>query len=196
MEKLPSVPPVAVLAAPLIGITFSLVGIRTAASLPAEIKATWMAALAGAPDWQLRTGLRRTMHVLGVVPSLTVFVPLSWWLWGAPIAITHAAVALGMSAVLTEALLWGFRGMPCSQPWRPERVNARKWWPLYLGAFLFISQALPRITLLVHESRLATAIVLLVLLASALVIRVIGRRQPGPEDLYEDDPQTQLLNLS
>ena len=76
-SPLPAVPPVAILAAPLVAMAFSLVGIRTAASLPSEIKATWMASLIGASDWQLRSGLRRTMHVLGVLPSMTVFLPLS-----------------------------------------------------------------------------------------------------------------------
>ena len=159
-SPLPAVPPVAILAAPLVAMAFSLVGIRTAASLPAEIKATWMASLIGASDWQLRSGLRRTMHVLGVLPSMTVFLPLSWWLWGGPLAVTHAAVGLGMSAVLTEVLLWRLRP-GCRVPSRgaPNASTRRKWWPLYLAAFLAISQGLPRITLLVHESRMAAAIV-------------------------------------
>jgi hypothetical protein len=194
--SLPALPPVAVLAAPLVAMAFSLIGIRIAASLPAEIKATWMASLAGPPDWQLRMGLRRTMHVLGVLPWMVCFVPIAWWLWGASIALTSAAIGVGMSAVLTEVLLWGFTGMPCSQPWRPERVNLRKWWPLFLGAFLLISQGLPRITLLVCGSPVAGSIVVAVFLVSALVVRVTGRRERAEETYETEVPEIQVLNLS
>ncbi len=190
-------PPIALLALPLQTMVFLLVGLRIAAALPADLGAGWAIACIGPPTPPLRAGTSRTMFAAGVVPITAVMAPIYWRAWGAPVALTHVIVCLALGAALTEALLWGFDALPCSQPWRSEHANLRIWWPAYLFGFLLITGGLPALEQGAFSSPLASAALVAGLAAIGLTLRVTHRRRrvEPPEDL--DEPgAVQLLNLN
>ena len=136
------------------------------------------------------------MFLIGVLPSLVVFSPAYWAVWGWPIAVVHGVVYLSLGVLLTETLLWGFAGLPCTRPWRPEHANLKKWWPAYLGAFLLITQGVPRLTLVVRHSPPWMAATVLTMALSALMLRLLGRRQVTMQAGADDEPPgIQILNL-
>jgi len=137
------------------------------------------------------------MFVAAVVPATIIAVPIYWRGWGATVVVTHALVCLALGAVVTEALLWGFNGLPCSRPWRPENANLRAWWPGYLFGYLFITLALPAIETAVFGAPIETAVLVAALAATGLVLRVAHRRRrPLPLEDPDEPDAVQVLNLT
>jgi hypothetical protein len=188
-------PPIDLLALPLDVIVFLLLGLRVAASLPADPAAGWIVTSVDPPKPPLRSGLWRAMFSLGVLPVTLLALPL-YWRWGWPIAVGHVAVCLTLGGLVTEVLLWRFKGLPCSRVWRPEHANLRKWWPAYLGAFLLITGGLPGLEQQTFGSPPAQAVLLGSLVLAGVVVRLdhTFRRPPRAGDT--DEPgQVQVLNL-
>jgi hypothetical protein len=101
-----------------------------------------------------------------------------------------------LGAVLIEALLWGFDGLPCGRPWQPEQANMRKWWPGYLGLFLVITGGLPWIEQLCFQERTGFTAFMGILAGIAVVLRVSHRQRRVPPEIDLDEPATvQVLNL-
>jgi hypothetical protein len=69
---------------------------------------------------------------------------------------------------------------PCTQPWQPLNANMRAFWPAYLGLVLFITQALPRLMLLLGGSPSFVAVAVPVFGAGAFLLR--SRQPPAPEE--------------
>ena len=192
-----AVPPIALLALPFQAMLFMLVGLRIAASLPADLRASWAVSSAAPSPVPLRAGVWRVMFALGVVLVTIVTIPIYWRGWGPMIVLKHALVCLALGAMLTEALLWGFDGMPCSRPWRPEHANVRMLWPAYLLAFVLITISLPAIERSVFDSLSGTAWLVGVLAFLGLALRMTHRRRRVmPAEDLDEPTAVQLLNLN
>jgi hypothetical protein len=194
---LPSAPPVAFLAAPVVAIVFSLVGLRLAAALPAEIRAAWLFPAVDPPGRQARAGVWRTMFAFGVCPAVAVFVPCCWRLWGdLSLAFAHGLLCLAIGGLLTEALLWGYASMPCSSPWHPGRANLRAWWWAYLGAFVLLVQGVPRLSVALHGQPVPLGTAGAIIAACAMILRLFDHRRVAPPSRVEEEAAGgQVLNL-
>jgi hypothetical protein len=131
--------PLELLALPLSTMVFLLVGIRIAAALPGDLGAAWIFDAASPALARTRTGLRRVMVTVGVVPIVLLFTPVYWSIWGATVAVEHALLSVAAGLLVTEYLVGTLDTMPGATPWRPERANLRVRWPLYLTAFLLLA---------------------------------------------------------
>ncbi len=115
----PAVPDPDTLSIPLILAYFVICGLRFVFEMPVELEANWMFQVVLDPERHESAAVARnvtmTAVALGVViPSLAVY----GWTWNWGIAILQALYVFGMSLLLTEALLVGFRKIPftCSFP--------------------------------------------------------------------------------
>ena len=81
------VPPVSVLAIPLVGISVSLIALRVAAGLSTDPRSGWMCAATVGQTPHGTVALRRTMWLLGILPMSVVFPAITWLLWDATTAV-------------------------------------------------------------------------------------------------------------
>jgi hypothetical protein len=183
MTEVPDTPPASVLSLPLAAIVFLLVGLRTAAALPADVKAGWLFDLHAPTRAHTHTALERTMFVVGVLPVVAIGAPVYAWLWGPNVAAIHASVCLATGGLLIEMLLWGFDGMPCARLWNPERLKlGRRWW-LYLAGFMVFTAGIPAIESKVFaRPALSSSLVLVLVIAGTLLRYLSLRRAPRAID--------------
>ena len=176
-------PPLSLLAIPLVGVSVSLIALRVAAGLSADLRAGWVCAVTvgRAPDGTV--ALRRTMWLLGIFPVSIFCAAITWALWNPATAIAQAIVAAGMGFVLTEVLIRRMAGVPCSQPWQPLHANVRAFWPVYLGLILVVTQGLPRVIVELAGSTTSMTAAMLVCAIAVLLLRL---RQPPIPDEIED----------
>jgi hypothetical protein len=177
------VPPVSVLAIPLVGISVSLIAMRVAAGLSTDLRSGWMFAATVGRTLDGTVALRRMMWLLGILPMAVVFPAITWFLWDSTTAVAQVVVASGLGVVVTEVLTRGFSGIPCTRPWQPLNANIRGFWPAYLGLIFFITQALPRVILALAGSPSFVAVAVPVFGAVAFLLR---SRQPPPADEIDD----------
>lgn len=173
-----------------------LLGLRVAAALPASLPAGWILTLTDGPPGTHRRVLRRTMLGLGVLPGLVVLLPVYWQLWGVDLAVTHAALVLGVGLLLVNLLLWGFDGMPCGSAWTPVNARLRLLWPVYLLAFGIYTQ-LWRFSVPLAQRPTTTVLVVTTLAGVAMLLDYAGRRtiEPARYDMEQDAAALQVLNL-
>ncbi len=194
-------PPAVLLALPLSISTFLLVGLRVAFAVPSSLSAGWIFEAASPSRAQVRSGTRRVMLAIGVLPVVLTTVVAYWWIWGPDVAIKHALLCLAAAILLIEFLLRHAEGMPCDQPWRPESANLRTWWAAYLiGFVLFASSsrhALPARAFASYSDLLSFALLLAALLLGAMALRWLARRPPPPTPPVLDGLNaTEVLNLN
>ena len=193
----PAVPPISLLALPFEAMLFILVGLRIAAAIPSDLRSGWAITSVGPLPGELRSGAWRVMFAFGVVSTTIVTAPIYWRWWGPVFALQHALVCLTLGAMLTEAFLFRFEGMPCGRPWRPEHANLRMLWPAYLAAFVTITIVLPTIERAVFLEPTGMAWLIGVLTAIAVVLRISHRRRRVVPDEDLDEPaDVQVLNLN
>jgi hypothetical protein len=195
LRQPPAQPRVDLLALPLWIVLALLIGLRTAAALPADVRGAWLFAVLEPGRRAARAGVWRLM-CLASAGVVMAFAPVLWHLWGASLAVTHSLLSLSFCALLTEGLLWGFDGMPCARPWKPEGANLRAWWPAYLGGVALITHGVPRLSILLQPRPGTLPLVLAGLAAVTTGLRLAGRRGSTPGE-YDDDelPNVQVLNL-
>jgi hypothetical protein len=175
-----TVPPVSVLAIPLVGISVSLVALRVAAGLSSDLRAGWMCAATVGRTPQGTVALRRTMWLVGILPMSVLFAAITWVAWDFATALALAVVAGGLGFLSTEALTRGLSGIPCTQAWQPLNANVRAFWPVYLGGIFLITQGLPRLILALAGSATSVAVATSVFAGGTVLLRL---RQPP---IYED----------
>jgi predicted permease len=183
--RAPHAPPsTLVLAVPFSILLFTLVGLRIAAALPADLRASWIID----PDllsWRTaRLGLERVLIAIGVAPIVLVSSLVCWRLWGRPAALFHVVLLSNVGLILVQALLWRMRGVPCAHPWTPRAGRLRTRWPLYVAALLLVTSLLPaqERVLLSHPAAAFLAIVFYATIAR-LLRRAAIRRGPAQDDL-------------
>jgi hypothetical protein len=193
----PREPRLDLLALPLAMMTFLLVGLRIAVSLPADPKAAWMFDVAGPTRRQSRGAIERIMIVVGVLPVVGLFGLVYAYLWGRGIAIVHGVVATSVGALLIQGLLWRFEGMPCARRWNPESTNWRNRWFLYVGGFMILTGGVAQVESLLFEEPGAAVLFVGPLLVAAWIIRHVALRQEAFPHVDVDAPDVgNVLSLS
>jgi predicted permease len=183
--RAPHAPPsTLILSVPFSILFFGSIGLRVAAALPADVRASWIFD-ADPISWRAaRLGLERVLVALGVVPVVVASTLVSWRVWGGATAITHAGFLASVGLLLVQILLWRMRGVPCASPWTPRPGRLRACWPLYLAALILVTSMLPaeERLLLSHP---APAFLLIVLYSAGawLLRRSAIRRGPAVDDL-------------
>jgi putative ABC transport system permease protein len=158
---------------------FLLIGLRVAALIPGDLRAAWIFD-SRPPAWrQARHAVERTMFGMAVLPIVTVFVAAYWWMWGAQVALVHAVFSLAMGALVAQALLWRFDGVPCARPWNPASLGVSTSWPVYLAILLTITPALPGLELLLLGRPILGLCLAFYVLALAMRLRAEALRR-GP----------------
>jgi hypothetical protein len=186
---------------PLLAIPFYVtaclaVGLRFAAMLPGDLRASWVFEVLAPDRWLARAGLWRVMFVVAVCPVQIAFFPVAWRAWGAWFAVNNLVAGLALGALLIEVLLWRTGAMPCADPWRPRPGHLRTWWPVYLLAFLIFTGLLPALALLAVRQPLSLAIALGVVVLITMSLRFARLSTVIVEENGDDAPKLEVLSLN
>ncbi|MEO7190857.1 MAG: ADOP family duplicated permease [Vicinamibacterales bacterium] len=192
-------PPPAVLAIPLSALVFLLVGFRLAIAIPVEAACAWVFEVRHPTRSEVRQAVWRTMVFLVVLPVILLSTTAYWRWWGTAFALTHAAFLSSIAALMLEVLLWRFDGVPCAQPWRPERAQLGRLWPAYVAGFVAFTSGAAVVELILATLLLAPGsmgplvgprviyylvptFIGMVLGIAALVRRAAASKEPGPDE--------------
>lgn len=178
---------------------FLLVGVRMAASEPAELRAAWLfRVLASGAQSRYLAGMRSVVLAFAVVPLLLVVAPAHVLLWGWYPAAAHFACGLAFAVALWAVLFRGFDRLPFAAPARPGRARLSTRLIFYVMAWwtaIYATAAVESALL----SRPALAPAWAVLALACLVSLVVPRRgRPRPDRLPDFDApggEVQLLGL-
>jgi hypothetical protein len=174
-----------------------VIGLRITISMPADLRAAWMARMIDPPPRLLRSGLWRALFLTSVVPVTLAFAVLHASLWGARVALVHAGVMIAVGVLVVEAALWHFDDMSNQRPWRPEHANLRLWWPVYVAGFGTITGTIPALEFLSRNSLVASATIAGLCLGAAAAVRIAhGRPYPAPSfeiEMFVEPPSVLKL---
>lgn len=171
------------------------VALRIGIALPADLRAAWIFETVAPRRNDARGAVWRLMFALSAMPPLMVVTPLVGFGWTWRLALTHAAVCLAVGALLVELLLFGFRSIPCAEPWHPGRARVRLMWPIYLAAFLVITRGVPALTWAVGDSPFGLLVVVVGLIVTAGVVRRYSN-VTAAVGIDEDFDGVEVLNLN
>ena len=129
----------------------------------------------------MRAALERTMFLFGVVPVLTVFLPLYAVLRGGTFAITHAMFLIVIGMFVIQLALRRQDGMPCTRPWDLQGLNLDRLWGAYLVGFIIYTTNLPRLELVLYGHALGTAVFLGIVGGATVVLRIRWLRRLQPD---------------
>src|SRR5262249_54434517 len=137
-----------ILSVPYYVMIFLAAGLRFAAVLPGDLRASWIFDVTDPDRWRARAGLWRVMFLVAVLAPQIPFLPVVWPPWSAGVAGSNLIVGLTIGALLIEVVLWRTIAVPCAEAWRPRTGHLRVWWPAYFFAFLIVTNLLPALALL------------------------------------------------
>ena len=115
----PAIPDADLLSIPLTMAYFVVCGLRFVFEMPVELEANWMFQVILDPDRHESEAVARNVSLAAIVVTIILPTLVTYWaLWDWRIAALHAIYVLGLSLLLTEGLLVGFRKIPftCSFP--------------------------------------------------------------------------------
>lgn len=187
---------VPILAIPFYVMACLTVGLRFAALLPGDARASWIFDVVAPDPWLARSGLWRAIFLFAVVPVELAFVPVAWRAWGAWFAVSNLLAGLTLGVLLIEVLLWRLVAMPCGAPWRTRPGHLRTWWPVYLLGFLFFTGISPGLALLAVRQPLSLAVELGVIILSTMALRFARRSTVIVEENGDDVPKLEVLSLN
>lgn len=194
---LPARPTGALLAVPVVLMSFVLTALRVTFSLPSELAAAWMFDATAGRDWAAhRRATRHLMWALGVAPPILLTLPVYWQTWGAGVALAHAGFCTAVGVLVTEALMAGLDGVPGTRAYVPGRAKLQSRWPWYLFGASTVMVSFPgnEAYFLQHPYGLLGYAALL--LWTALITRlVIERRLPAPGLTAEDEAEITRFDL-
>jgi hypothetical protein len=179
-------------ALPFALVTLLVATLRLAAALPSDLHSGWAVSGLGVDDETTRTALRRTLWSVAMAPVVLVSAPLIvvWGGWSTGGGYFVLAVASG--AFTIEALLVGYRGLPCAHPWQSEQPLLRRYWPV-VAAGLVVPSVLSAWALVHGHSGIVAGL----MLVFALLARAASARVPPTPawDLSQHDPAFRTLGL-
>ncbi len=196
MSGLPAQPTIPLLAAPFYVMACLTVGLRFGATLPGDLRASWIFHAIDADGWRARAGTWRVVFALAVLPIELIMTAIAWKTWGASFALTSLLVGLAVGGLLVEVVLSRTIGMPCAEPWRPRTEHLRAWWPVYLLGFLIFTSAAPALVLVSTRSTISFAIVLASVALLTTIVHLTRRSNPVVEDESADGPKLEVLSLN
>ena len=140
----PAAPSAAVLALSFSMMLFLLVGLRVAASLPGDRRASWLFDLASPPARRSRAALEQLMLVLIIGPVAVILGAVVAMLWGVRVAVEHTFVVLAMGLLLVQVLLWRYADTPGARAWSPSGEGFGRWWLACVLGFVIFTSGVPR----------------------------------------------------
>ena len=180
--------PTMLLTLSFVALALLLTGLRIAAAIPSDLKASWIVPAIGSDGRRLRSGLWRMLYVFGVLPVTAMFAAVIGWFFGSSFAAGHAVILLTGGALCVELLLWDHEQMPHVSPWRPERLELGKRWPLYVFVVLFGSILLASVENLLLGRAVPMAAFAGLLIAAGVTIRIAHHRRlviPRDDEIHE-----------
>ena len=189
-------PSASILGLPVAVMMFLTVSLRVAASLPSDVRASWVFEIHDLSRQHARQAVERTMLLLGVLVPVAVSVPVYLYLWGAMIAISHALVIIALGIAVVELLIWHCVAMPCGQRWTPARIDFAPKWPLHFALFLIIVVGVPQLEVMLFQNASATASFVAVLFLIAGVIRYRSATHEIVPAYDDVDPVAGVLRLN
>jgi hypothetical protein len=183
------------LSLPLAATVFLVAGLRVAAALPGDIRASWLFELNQSSQGCARMALEHVMYLVAVIPLSVVPAPVFASRWGMGLAIFHAILSLAFGALVVQLLIWRSDSVPCSQRWRLAKAELGYRWPFYVVAFLLLVIGIPRLEVRSLTTPYGAAALITVLACAAAGLRYwalsAGRI---PDD--HDEAQSNVLSLS
>jgi hypothetical protein len=177
----PEAPRVLLLSVSYSAMVFLVFGLNIAAALPTDQKSAWMFEVTPPGRRHARAALERTMVLFAVFPSLVIFLPLYWALWGGAFAAFHGVFMLLMGMLVVEFALRRADGMPCAQPWDPQSLDLGRWWGAYMVGFILYTTKTPDIELSLVGHPLGIAIFTAITLAATITLRIRSLRRRNLE---------------
>jgi hypothetical protein len=159
-------------AVPLGLLGWSATGLRVAMMLPSEPAANWLFRLTEPVD-KARV-LTTTASVIAGATALPLslgFGATAAIAGGAAFGATVGAVVLVAGALLVELLTLRLRAVPCTCTYRPGQLRLRVLWPVYLFAWIALSDLLPRVAVWAGSRPWTVATLLLALAGAAAGLR-------------------------
>src|SRR6185503_696779 len=140
------------LAAQLNLIFFTVVGLRMAATVPADIDAGWTFRFHAAPARErYLAGTRAAIFFAVVLPILVLLAPLHVWAWGAYAALVHFAFGIVAALGLLEIAFTDYRRMPFVSSFVPEATVLTPRLGLYALDYALFAYVTPGIERLLIE---------------------------------------------
>jgi len=132
------------LAAQLNLIFFLVVGIRIAATIPAELDAAWVFRFLATPARNsYLAGTRSAIFFLTVLPLLVLLLPIHVMVWGWYAALVHLAFGVVAALVLLEVVFTGYEKVPFVSAFVPGRAVMRLRLALYFLDYVLLVYATP-----------------------------------------------------
>lgn len=125
------------LVAPIVLPLFVIMGLRSAISVPAELRGNWLFQVAGnhRPE-EYQTGVRRAARLLTLVPVFAVLAPLMAAAWGWRAGLQHSLFGLVIAHLVLEAQLLGLEKLPFTCSFVPGKAELKTRWLLYVLAYV------------------------------------------------------------
>jgi hypothetical protein len=177
-------PGVAILAAPLILMFVTLVGMRVAFAIPVDIKANWVIRLREPGEiGAAMDGACTAMLAWAVAPFVVLSAASAGAFWGAAAGAQHAIVTTLSGWLLSEILIFRLCKIPFTCTYLPGRSEIKTLWPFYFTAFTLFTYSLADFELLMLRWPRLLAGFIVVVGAAAVIARLSRRRwlaeQPG-----------------
>jgi hypothetical protein len=180
---------------PFVAMVIAAIGFRMAIALPGDLRANWALDVASVDRRRARAGVWRTFYVLVVVPSAALGVALCIWSGRGDLALACGAMCLAEGALVVEALLAGFRDMPCAAAFQAGGINFRVFWPLYGIAFAVATTGIPTLIPQVARDVVLLAILCGVLIGLTLLLRLRESRRVELPHASGDEAAFQVLGI-
>ncbi len=120
-------------------IFFLVIGLRIAATIPADLDAGWVFRFNATRARERHVaGTRAAIFFLAILPLLVILVPLHAWFWGGYAAMVHFAFGVVAALGLLEIVFTSYDSMPFVSSFVPGRTALTPRLGIYaFGYFLF-----------------------------------------------------------
>ena len=132
------------LAAQLNLVFFVVIGLRIAATIPADLDARWVFRFLATPARERHVaGTRAAIFAVAILPMLLVLAPVHAWLWGGYTAAVHFAFGVVAALGLLEVVFTDYARMPLVSAFTPGRAVLSPRFGLYLLDYILFAYVTP-----------------------------------------------------
>jgi hypothetical protein len=195
--------PVLVLAAPLVLVFWTSIGIRASFFVPSELPASWsFRANATAATSAYALGTRAAIVALVGPPAVLAALALATLVGGWLTAVFHASFVLLLVVALADFVVLTIGDIPFTRPYKPGHAKLKTRWPLYFfGAYGFGNGLASLELLFLNEPHAFVAVLMfaaMVVAAFEWAVRRAGRDWPeqSGDDGEEALSSVTVLNLA
>jgi hypothetical protein len=185
------------LAASIMMMILSVVGLRVVFAFPLELRANWIFRIVGLHDGpKILSAQRRALLLLAVAPVGLVSAAVCLLLWPWQQAAVHL-IALGLFGImLVDAALYGFRKIPFACSYLPGKTHVNV---IVVASGFVLVVVVEQLVSLEQQAlqKLSTMVEMLVLLALIAAVLRWGtaRARSGEEQLHFEEEDAAVLEL-